>query len=983
MDNPAPDRREIARAQQRLSELGYRPGPIDGLAGPAFADALTAFQWQAGFVPSGVADANTLAALHAADAPGPDPQPQPAGPGRVIDEQEAEAYIGYFQAALQAADERGRRAAIGEGLMQFGMAFVSALLRFSRDADPQMQAFAEEVSECATDWLSGTRLTERADEDERRARFALSLLDMGPHYRGMTRLVMSAVLQLPKGDPLRDEQRILTVLQDWLARLRRSGDISGMLLTIGHLLAYETEDQQATSALIEEGLAVVDDCDEWDIRRNYLVTVAGYFVGRLIELRDAGGDPAASPLAGEVKALCDRLDALGGEARIRHKNAMLRGLYLEVTGEDRAAAEVFEAASRSAELDEDTRARMARVAAKKFLLIGEDRRVVELLEPVAAVFEQAYLAAVEPSEVASAGDDFAEAQRLLAFACARSGDWAGAWRHQEHDKSLRLRYRIALRRSERGAELLDYEARLHALGRGVDVDVADLDAFDAIGADVSLQRRALEHYRRLRPGLHDALLDPVEWRALADALGPGEAAVSLGTGSFGTVVCAVTPGADRESLQGRHFPDWTSARIGEAMGGGEALDGWLFAIGDRLRQIDGRAPLERVLEALDADIGGWIAATLGRRGIRRIHLACEGMLAFAPLWLLPSLSAFEVVLTPCAAYLRETLAAPAARVRAGLAIGDPTGDLPVSAAEVALVREAFEARAPELSVTTIEREDADEPATVEASRVADLVHFCGHGVADLTEPLRSGLLLHPRWGDLPVDSPQALEAAAKGAEWRVLGDDERGASLPGMGFLHEWRDQDDGELHQRHLEYAEHGTLWINYRDGRPLRCAELWSAGDMAVQGSLGHCALAVLSACKGGLGGFSPANETTGVPAALLLAGVGTVVVALWPVSDLASVLFAERFYTRLRTTRGVLEIPALVKWASEALRDMDKASAAERVGALRERTPDRWTRFRLEAYARRLAQGQERPFAHPYDWGAFCVYGRTRVSIGGAAP
>ncbi len=117
MDNPAPDRREIARAQQRLSELGYRPGPIDGLAGPAFADALTAFQWQAGFVPSGVADANTLAALHAADAPGPDPQPQPAGPGRVIDEQEAEAYIGYFQAALQAADERGRRAAIGEGLM--------------------------------------------------------------------------------------------------------------------------------------------------------------------------------------------------------------------------------------------------------------------------------------------------------------------------------------------------------------------------------------------------------------------------------------------------------------------------------------------------------------------------------------------------------------------------------------------------------------------------------------------------------------------------------------------------------------------------------------------------------------------------------------------------------------------------------------------------------------------------------------------------
>lgn len=41
---PATPYPDISHVQQRLLELGFAPGPVDGIAGPAFLDALIAFQ---------------------------------------------------------------------------------------------------------------------------------------------------------------------------------------------------------------------------------------------------------------------------------------------------------------------------------------------------------------------------------------------------------------------------------------------------------------------------------------------------------------------------------------------------------------------------------------------------------------------------------------------------------------------------------------------------------------------------------------------------------------------------------------------------------------------------------------------------------------------------------------------------------------------------------------------------------------------------
>jgi len=60
---------QIRSAQQRLSELGFNPGPIDGLMGARTHQALTAFQNQRGLPATGELDTRTLRALAARPAP--------------------------------------------------------------------------------------------------------------------------------------------------------------------------------------------------------------------------------------------------------------------------------------------------------------------------------------------------------------------------------------------------------------------------------------------------------------------------------------------------------------------------------------------------------------------------------------------------------------------------------------------------------------------------------------------------------------------------------------------------------------------------------------------------------------------------------------------------------------------------------------------------------------------------------------------------
>ena len=58
-----PVRLTVREAQQRLADLGYDPGTIDGIAGPRTANALRQFQRAQGLGATGRLDAETMNAL--------------------------------------------------------------------------------------------------------------------------------------------------------------------------------------------------------------------------------------------------------------------------------------------------------------------------------------------------------------------------------------------------------------------------------------------------------------------------------------------------------------------------------------------------------------------------------------------------------------------------------------------------------------------------------------------------------------------------------------------------------------------------------------------------------------------------------------------------------------------------------------------------------------------------------------------------------
>jgi len=73
-----------------------------------------------------------------------------------------------------------------------------------------------------------------------------------------------------------------------------------------------------------------------------------------------------------------------------------------------------------------------------------------------------------------------------------------------------------------------------------------------------------------------------------------------------------------------------------------------------------------------------------------------------------------------------------------------------------------------------------------------------------------------------------------------------------------------------------------------------------------LSNCRLAVLSACETGLGFINNAMGDIGLKRALKLAGVGTIVVSLWEVSDDATMLLMQHFYDNI--AKGACPQPAL---------------------------------------------------------------------------
>lgn len=145
---------EVKQLQQRLKDLGYYSGDVDGQYGTGTQTAVTAFQAQHGLKADGVAGEQTLAILYSESAqtfvPTPTPSATPAmlSSGSTGDEvkalQSRLQQLGFYSGVLDGDYGKGTRAAVKlfqaqHGLDDDGIAGQKTLeMLYSSDAQPML-----------------------------------------------------------------------------------------------------------------------------------------------------------------------------------------------------------------------------------------------------------------------------------------------------------------------------------------------------------------------------------------------------------------------------------------------------------------------------------------------------------------------------------------------------------------------------------------------------------------------------------------------------------------------------------------------------------------------------------------------------------------------------------------------------------------------------------------------------------------------------
>jgi CHAT domain-containing protein len=885
---------------------------------------------------------------------------EPEASDHIITGPEIGAQLQYVKRAIEAASDEERQTALADGLLAFGFRFVRLWsLLIEQAGDPAaFDDLAEETRVLFVSWMKGNDITSRADEPERRALAALQLLDSDVG-RDLRHYAARAILQLPESHPMRDVNKVRAAVRAQLADFQARGDdipwvFAAQALMVAYDEQFGTDDELTAWESWAETVAT--HLEPGDAERLW-GTVEACYVG--LALRNG---PMWRERAAQARSRVDQTKLSRDDQALSD----LRLMVSAVADDDQLqAAEQLKEALDSGTFKPHVERMMAVKEARVRLAHDQWDRVIALLEPRLDQYEQEYITSIRSEARQETGDDFGEACTSLAFARAAVGQWEQAIEDLERGKCARQRYTRALRQTPKAAELLELEADLYAISRGLPLDRATNTAArveDWLAQGLSPEAQLQEQYRQLIP-----TLDRSTWRAprIADiqsGLRDGEAALPLGLSWPGLIAALIV--RDRPScLHTFRRPDVTEAMVAEYLANvsEQSEDGFLIALERGGDDAGPRRALSRLLDFLDEAIGGPVAQVLNEHGIRRLVVIPHRFLRLTPLWALASWVDLEVRMAPDSSSLSGGHHAPAMTPTA-LVVNNPTLDLPLAATEGAITigrlnDTGFDVRA----LTGVE---ASEDAVVERLQGVGLLHFAGHGHTGFVDGSLSALLVSPEWSRAGMSGPEALITRAN--------------ETPDTPHL--VIDQDEGSPRRKlYYEYAKRGTLFVDAVDDDAAVAGELWRAGDILVRGSLEGCALAFLCACSSGLGAIPALDEATGLPAALDMAGVRSVVSTGWPVADAIALLFADEFYARALPKGGsTVEVLAAVHASATALRTMDRAEAAKRVEDLAARAADATARFRLRSYARRLNAGAARPFEHPFDWGAFFVTGAAVLTL-----
>ena len=885
---------------------------------------------------------------------------QPEDVFKPISAEEAKSHLDYVKRMLVATSDAERDEALADEMLAFAHRTLFVWHELSKMAPDDQKPFYEEGLDKATRmygrWMKGANLTDRPAEAERRVLAGLMMLEERPDLRHLHHYAAQAILELPAGHQRRDTGLARKSVLEELAWLREQGEATSWVslagaLGVAYRERYGTDDEmlswEAWAAEAAPHLEAQDALRMWALVEGYYTELADTDEARWIaEARRIRGIIEALPMTPELRA-----------------ESLLSAVRLYTRDHDQQRiAELYKQALDTGALGANVERMIATKEARLRTRYGAPERVVELLESRLAAYEADYLTAIRAEDRLASGNECGEASALLAFAFAKLGRWKEAVETIERGKCLRQRYTLALRGTAQAAKLLAIEGELYALSRGLASDKpteAVAQVRDWFAHRLSPEAQLQEEYRKLLPGVTGRMPHP-SLMEMEASLREGEAALSLGlwwSGLFAVLV-----------VHGNPDPIWTMLRedvvqadVVEWLAGEEGMrEGFLLALERGVAAANPRPALERLLASLDATLGQPVAAVLQERGLKRLVVLPHNILRLAPLWALESWCEFEVRMAPGAFALVKNQK-PVVRGQALIA-ANPTLDLPLAATEAAVAAERLNAAG--LATRVLKGVEATEGAVADALNESSLLHFAGHGIASLTNGSMSALLVSPVWNETPLtDASELLALESKADEMpQVIVDREEGSPRRKVFY-----------------EYAKRGTLYAEGEDNTVLLAGELWRAGDILVQGTLEGCGLAFLCACSSGLGAIEALEEASGLPAALAVSGVGCVISSGWPVADEITVLFADEFYARaLPDGGGVMDVVAAVRGAATALRTMGREEATKRVEALALKAADKGAKFRLKIFAKRLLKGADKPFAHPFDTGAFYVTGSADVMM-----
>jgi CHAT domain-containing protein len=735
-------------------------------------------------------------------------------------------------------------------------------------------------------------------------------------------------------------------------------------MAVYYLLHHQLISRGDFAGLVDETIAAVGDRTPNPAAvRDFLEAAHNYCIWQAGDIMAEGGDPAAWLTLGERLLAVTGDESLG--LNLGPRLTGMRARQLDLAGDAQRAADAYAEYLTASPPGSRKGMWSALSEATLRLQTGEYQRVLDRLEPMAEGLLDWYLTAVIDADIGDAGLAHGRAVALMASALTHLGRLDDAVGLIDTAKSARLRYRVSLQQHPSRARVLELERALLEVSRSVPGQES------AEEQGLLLRAQLLEQYRRLRPDLGEQIGRVRSVTEMSAVLEPDEAVVSLAAFDDLTTVTLITPAGSLFTMRLSAWPwsrwdalldgpgGWRRFLAGRTAPGGEEEEN---------QQVSGPDALDILIRAADRVLGESIGELIehAAEGIRKVIVVPHRWLHLIPYWALPSLAELPVRIFSSVSELvtSRTDPAPPAPARQCLVVTNPTGDLLCSASEAESVVGTM------MPAEQLSGREANAGAIAAALSSADFFHYSGHAHSDHADPDRSALLV-------ALSADQTLNPfpdwAVAAGPWQPAADGWRTGQVPGAGLL-STRAGPDRQMELR-MERGAAPTLYARYAGGRLRQLGELWSVGDILALGRESPCQLAFLSACQAGVAGGKSAyiDEYGGLPAALRLGGVASVVCSLWEVDEGFTALYTDLFYARMPA--GHADPVMVVRRVGRDLREARKPDVLQRLDRLadqvRARSPR--TALALEGYRAKIeAERGDLPYARPWEWASFYAIG-----------